>query len=57
TEIVYKDGKQYKCLKDLISAIERSGDSINQPKVNTVIASMPSRIFEVITNKGGRTHY
>ncbi|OAF68271.1 hypothetical protein A3Q56_03979 [Intoshia linei] len=52
TGIVYKDGKQYKCLKDLRSAIERSWNSIDQPKVNTLIASMPSRIFEGIMEIG-----
>ncbi|OAF67141.1 hypothetical protein A3Q56_05153 [Intoshia linei] len=50
TGIVYKDGKQYKCLKDLRSAIERAWNSIGQHKVNILIAKSWTENYEFYQN-------
>ena len=54
---VYRNGKQYLTKNELHEAIFRSWSNIPKELIETLISSMPQRIFEVINNIGDRTHY
>uniref|UniRef100_A0A0N5BY68 DDE_3 domain-containing protein n=1 Tax=Strongyloides papillosus TaxID=174720 RepID=A0A0N5BY68_STREA len=50
---VYKDNKQYSTVQELKEAIVKCWDEIPNEKLVSLANSMPNRIFEVISKKGG----
>lgn len=54
---VYEGGKQYDSKEALKDAIKEAWRSISLNYLSSLYRSMPNRIFEVISNKGGSTHY
>ena len=54
---VYESGKQYETKSDLIEAINKAWSTISLDYIKSLYDSIPNRIFEVISNKGGSTHY
>ena len=54
---VYRNGKQYASKDEFQETILASWSNISLSLIETLISSMPQRIFEVIKNNGGRTHY
>ena len=57
TRKVYESGKQYETKSDLIEAINKSWSTISLDYIKSLYDSIPNRIFEVISNKGGSIHY
>lgn len=54
---VYEGGRQFATVHELRSAVTEAWRSIDQSVLEKLIFSMPNRLFEVITNKGGSTRY
>lgn len=54
---VYESGKQYSNKEELIQGIKDAWSSISLNYIGKLYESLPSRIYEVILNKGGSTHY
>lgn len=54
---VYESGRQYSTKDELIEAIKRSWSTISLDYIKSLYDSMPNRIYEVISNRGGSTHY
>lgn len=54
---VYESGRQYENKEALIEGIKKSWAEISLPLIENLYNSLPNRIFEVISNKGGYTHY
>lgn len=54
---VYENGRQYRCVADLKSAIKNSWRLLNQEGLNQAINSMPKRLAAVIERRGGPTDY
>ena len=54
---VYESGKQYETKSDLIEANNKAWSTISLDYIKSLYHSIPNRIFEVISNKGGSTHY
>jgi hypothetical protein len=55
---VYDNGrKQYGTVQELRAAIESKWAAIELASLETLIESMPHRIYEVIRNGGGSTSY
>lgn len=54
---VYESGKQYSSKKDLIEGIKQAWSTISLNYIEKLYESISNRIFEVISNKGGTTHY
>lgn len=54
---VYESGRQFENKNDLIAAIQEAWSEINLNYLAKLYDSMPKRIFEIILNKGGSTHY
>lgn len=54
---VYEFRKQYERKSELIHAIKKAWTEISLNYIKTLYDSIPKRIFEVISNKGGSTHY
>lgn len=54
---VYKHGRQFNTISDLKDCIKDSWRKIGRSTLQTLINSMPERIFEVIKAKGGPTKY
>jgi len=57
TRKVYEGGKQYKDKETLPAAIKRAWSEISLKYLDSLNYSMKDRIYEVISNKGGSTHY
>jgi transposase len=53
---VYEGGRQYDSVDDLKASILRCWDEIQIPILQTLINSMPDRVFDVISNQGGSTN-
>lgn len=54
---VYSNGRHYNSTAVLKRAIQAAWDQMPQADIQAVVASMPSRIFQCIANKGGNTNY
>ncbi|KAL7723069.1 hypothetical protein ACLKA6_010395 [Drosophila palustris] len=54
---VYESGKQYSNKTELIEGIKHAWSTISLNYIEQLYNSIPNRIFEVIANKGGTTHY
>lgn len=54
---VYESGRQFHNQKDLIDAIKQAWSEITLDYLAKLYNSMPTRLYEVILNKGGSTHY
>lgn len=54
---VYEGGRQFDDKQSLIEAIKDAWNQISLDYINSLYLSMKTRIFEVIKNKGGCTHY
>ena len=54
---VYENGRQFNSINDLKNAIDECWSSIEPDRIHTVIMSMKDRMIEVISKKGGVTHY
>lgn len=54
---IYGNGKQFASVNELRAAIFRSWENIPRDLMETLVSSMPGRIFEIINKNGGSTHY
>lgn len=54
---VYGGNKQYDTIGDLKAAVIEAWEAISNDVRFNLINCMPQRIFELILNKGGPTHY
>ena len=54
---VYKDGKQYDSVEELKKAVLKCWDNIPMEYLQKLISSMKNRVFEIIKQNGGQTHY
>lgn len=54
---VYESGRQFEDRESLIAAIKLAWREISLDYIKRLYDSMPDRIYEVIMNKGGSTHY
>lgn len=54
---VYESGKQYSTKPELIEGIKRAWSAISLNYIENLYNSIPNRLYEVILNKGGSTHY
>lgn len=54
---VYGDGKQYDNVYELKRAIQAAWDQVEPNYTRKLVDSMPERVYEVIKNAGGSTHY
>lgn len=54
---VYADNKQYGSVQELKQAVLTAWDGIPISTCHKLTESMPNRLFELIENKGGPTHY
>ncbi|CAD6196631.1 unnamed protein product [Caenorhabditis auriculariae] len=54
---VYANAKQYTTVNDLKRAIRAEWDGLDKSLLQSLVGSMPSRIFEVAQKQGGITHY
>ena len=54
---VYEGGKQYDDVPSLILAIENAWAEISLDLIKSFYDSIPSRIYELIKQHGGNTHY
>jgi transposase len=57
SRVVYANGKQYDTVDELRAAIFKAWAEIPQAKIAECIASMTSRVVEVLEKKGGKTSY
>uniref|UniRef100_A0A8C4DEU9 Tc1-like transposase DDE domain-containing protein n=1 Tax=Dicentrarchus labrax TaxID=13489 RepID=A0A8C4DEU9_DICLA len=54
---VYKNGRQFQTVDALCEAIFTTWSNVPTMLLETLASSMYKRIFEVINNNGGPTHY
>ncbi|CAD6185082.1 unnamed protein product [Caenorhabditis auriculariae] len=54
---VYANGKQYTTVNYLKRAIRAEWDGLDKSLLQSLVGSMPNRIFEVAQKQGGITHY
>lgn len=54
---IYKNGTTFDTMKELKTAITDEWAKIPQENMHSLINSLPSRLNEVIINRGGHTHY
>lgn len=54
---VYENGHQFSSSSELKRKIQQAWSQISTSTLQTLINSMPDRLFEVIKNNGGNTHY
>lgn len=54
---VYADNKQYGNVQELKRAVSSAWNEIQVSTCRSLVESMPNRLFELIENKGGPTHY
>jgi hypothetical protein len=54
---VYKNGRQFNSVSELKAAIKKAWTEIPDETLQKLVNSMRNRIFEVVLNKGGHTHY
>jgi len=54
---VYAHGRQYNTLRELKTAIQAAWAKLSLDTLRNLINSMKNRVFEVILNGGGITHY
>lgn len=54
---VYEGGRQFDCKETLVAAIKLAWTTISLQILENLYSSLPNRVFEVISNKGGFTHY
>ena len=54
---VYREKRQFGTVNELKKAIEEEWNQLDQNKLAELIDTMNKRLIEVISNKGGVTHY
>ena len=54
---VYSNEKQFNNIIELKNAIKEEWGKLDQNRVSQLIGTMNKRLIEVISNKGGPTHY
>jgi hypothetical protein len=54
---VYANGRQFTTIKELKSAIVQAWDEMPQKVLESLVESMPSRIYELIRLGGAKTKY
>lgn len=54
---VYRNGRQFGTVTEQKNIIQEEWASISVEEINTLIKSMPKRIFQVINNNGGSTKF
>ena len=54
---IYANNTQYATMNDLKKAIVDAWDNLEQSLIDKLISSMPDRLIEVASKKGGPTHY
>lgn len=54
---VYQSGRQFEDVDSLKSAIQNAWSEVSLDYLKALYDSVPDRIYEVISNKGGYTHY
>ena len=54
---VYRNGRQFQTVSELQTRIKEAWNQLPIETLQSLINSMPSRIFEVISNKGKQTKY
>ncbi|CAD6198713.1 unnamed protein product [Caenorhabditis auriculariae] len=54
---VYANAKQYTTVNDLKRTIRAEWDGLDKSLLQSLVGSMPNRIFEVAQKQGGITHY
>ncbi|CAS00064.1 Protein CBG26279 [Caenorhabditis briggsae] len=54
---VHRNGRQFKTVQELKDAIQAEWDALTDAELKNLVASMSSRIVEVIQNNGGETKY
>lgn len=54
---VYAENKQYENVQELWEAIKREFQGLEQEVIEKLVTSMPDRIYQVITRKGGLSDY
>ena len=57
SRLVYRNGRQFNSVSDLKHAIDECWSSIEPDRIQNVIMSMKDRLIEVMSKKGGVTHY
>lgn len=57
TKKVYESGRQYEDIQALTDAINTAWSQISLDYIKALYDSIPNRIYEVISNNGGHTHY
>lgn len=57
TRKVYQSGRQFESVESLKAAILSAWSEVSLDYLKSLYDSLPDRIFEVISNKGGFTHY
>ena len=57
TKEVYKTGKQYNIAQDSIAIVLKTWEKLPIKYLENLTSSMPDRIYEVITKKGGINYY
>lgn len=54
---VYSENRQFQTIPELRAAVMEAWHHITHDTQRKLIETMPNRIFELITRKGGLTHY
>lgn len=54
---VYESGRQYPTESELIEGIKSAWETISLNFIKKLYDSLPNRMYEVIVNRGGTTHY
>lgn len=54
---VYEGGRQFEMIPELVDAIKMAWSEMSQDCIQSLYNSLSNRIFEVINNNGGSTHY
>lgn len=54
---VYKNGRQFQKCEELKDAIRQAWKNIRPAQIQTLVNSMPNRIFDVILHNGMNTNY
>lgn len=54
---IYDKNKQFDTIRELKAAVIRAWEQVELSTLENLISSMPNRLFELIQNNGGYTHY
>lgn len=54
---IYRDGRQFNNVEELRNAIEMAWNNLDPGIMKNLVESIPNRIFELISNRGGHVKY